>query len=247
MTETFIALLFAHALADFVLQTRWIVDNKRRPHVLLLHGVIVLITAQAALGHPAAAPLLALAAAHVAIDAVKTYTRFGGLPGFMADQGAHLASIAAVAVLVPELWATGALATHLPGLARALPHAMLLGAALILALRAGDFAIRLLMAAHDAPAEDAAGLPNAGRSIGHLERLLILVLMLAGEITAIGFLVAAKSILRFGTVADNRRVTEYVIIGTLASFGWAMGVGLGAEALLSALPPVEITAVPPYF
>ena len=36
MTETLAALLLAHVLADFVFQTRWIVQNKRRPSVLLL-------------------------------------------------------------------------------------------------------------------------------------------------------------------------------------------------------------------
>lgn len=49
MIETFAALLFAHVLADFVFQTNWITDNKRRPQVLLLHALIVLFTAQAAL------------------------------------------------------------------------------------------------------------------------------------------------------------------------------------------------------
>src|SRR5690606_6625613 len=38
MTETFAALLLAHVLADFVLQTRGIALNKRRLPVLLLHG-----------------------------------------------------------------------------------------------------------------------------------------------------------------------------------------------------------------
>ena len=50
MTETFAALLFAHALADFVLQTGWMVANKRRPAAMLAHIAVVLITAGLALG-----------------------------------------------------------------------------------------------------------------------------------------------------------------------------------------------------
>ena len=67
MIETFTALLFAHALADFLFQTNWINANKHRPHVMLLHGAIVLVTAQAAIGRPDAPELLALAAAHLVI------------------------------------------------------------------------------------------------------------------------------------------------------------------------------------
>jgi len=78
------------------------------------------------------------------------------------------------------------------------------------------------------------GLANAGRTIGQLERLLVLVLLVAGQPTAIGFLVAAKSIFRFGELRDttNRMESEYIIIGTLASFAYALVVGLAAVAVL---------------
>ena len=49
-----------------------------------------------------------------------------------------------------------------------------------------------------------------------------------------------KSILRFGTVKDDRRVSEYVIIGTLASFGWAILWASATAALLDLLPPLGI-------
>ncbi len=106
MTATFAALVAAHVLADFVLQTRWMVARKRHPGVLLLHGAIVLLTAQATLGLAAAPALLAVALAHVVIDAVKARATPG--PGaFLADQSAHLAVLAAVAVWQPGLWQAG--------------------------------------------------------------------------------------------------------------------------------------------
>lgn len=83
MIETFAALLFAHVLADFVFQTNWITDNKRRPQVLLLHALIVLFTAQAALGIYDAPELLVLAFAHLVIDAVKSLGGFQRLSGFL--------------------------------------------------------------------------------------------------------------------------------------------------------------------
>ena len=50
MIETLAALLFAHILADFVFQTDTMVARKHEPKMLVLHAVIVLVTAQIALG-----------------------------------------------------------------------------------------------------------------------------------------------------------------------------------------------------
>ncbi|MBN8630401.1 MAG: DUF3307 domain-containing protein, partial [Rhodobacterales bacterium] len=50
MTQTFIALFFAHTLADFVFQTGWMVANKHRAAGLAAHGAVVLACAVAATG-----------------------------------------------------------------------------------------------------------------------------------------------------------------------------------------------------
>ena len=89
------------------------------------------------------------------------------------------------------------------------------------------------------------GLPNGGRAIGQLERGLIFLMILGGLPEGIGFLIAAKSVLRFGTVREEARLSEYVIIGTLASFGWALVSAWATLALISALPPLGIPAFPP--
>ena len=74
-------------------------------------------------------------------------------------------------------------------------------------------------------------LPNAGAWIGYLERVLILTFMLVGCIEGIGFLLAAKSIFRFGELTKARevKITEYVMNGTLSSF--TIAILLGAIAL----------------
>ncbi|MDE2675888.1 MAG: DUF3307 domain-containing protein [Paracoccaceae bacterium] len=46
MTSTLATLLFAHVVADFLLQTNSMTKQKRKPKILLLHGVIVLVIAQ---------------------------------------------------------------------------------------------------------------------------------------------------------------------------------------------------------
>lgn len=71
-------------------------------------------------------------------------------------------------------------------------------------------------------------LQNAGQWIGYLERILILTFILISKIDAIGFLLAAKSIFRFGELNKSKdiKTTEYVLIGTFASFTIAIIVGL---------------------
>jgi len=55
---------------------------------------------------------------------------------------------------------------------------------------------------------------------------MIMLLILTNQATGVGFLIAAKSLLRFGDVRDSgqRKLTEYVIIGTFMSFGWSLPI-----------------------
>src|SRR5690606_6388851 len=71
-------------------------------------------------------------------------------------------------------------------------------------------------------------LENAGNYIGILERLFVFSFIITGHFEAFGFLLAAKSIFRFGDLkaAKDRKLTEYVLIGTLLSFGIALLIGL---------------------
>jgi hypothetical protein len=70
------------------------------------------------------------------------------------------------------------------------------------------------------------GLENGGKLIGQLERALILLFILSSQPAGVGFLIAAKSIFRFGELKDNetRMEAEYIIIGTMLSFTWALAV-----------------------
>ncbi len=246
MIETFVALLFAHVVADYVLQPAWIVARKHDPRILLTHVAVVLAVSMAAIGRVDAPAVLALGAAHLVIDAIKTWAVRDSLATHLADQAAHVASIAAVAFWAPALWQSGLWASGIWGnAASVVPHLMVLVAGFIVTTRAGAFAIARLMATHLPPQSDTDGLPKGGLTIGLLERGLIFVLILAGQAAGIGFLIAAKSILRFGTVSENRAASEYVIIGTLASFGWAISVTLATLALRDLLPVLEIGATRP--
>lgn|SRR5690242_5127166 len=76
--------------------------------------------------------------------------------------------------------------------------------------------------------DDLTSLQSAGKYIGILERLLVFVFMIMNEWQAVGFLLAAKSIFRFGNLqeARDRKLTEYILIGTLLSFGVAVLTGI---------------------
>jgi len=74
---------------------------------------------------------------------------------------------------------------------------------------------------------DTEGLKNAGYYIGVLERLFVFVFVITSFWEGIGFLLAAKSIFRFGDLKENKEIklTEYILIGTLLSFGIAILIG----------------------
>lgn len=76
--------------------------------------------------------------------------------------------------------------------------------------------------------ESPKSLQNAGKYIGILERVLIFIFITTNHFEAVGFLLAAKSIFRFGELkeAHDLKLTEYVLIGTLLSFGIAIGIAL---------------------
>jgi hypothetical protein len=81
---------------------------------------------------------------------------------------------------------------------------------------------------------DKDSLSKAGKYIGILERLFVFSFVVMQEWQAIGFLIAAKSVFRFGDLsrAKDRKLTEYILIGTLLSFGFAILLGVLYHYLL---------------
>jgi hypothetical protein len=82
------------------------------------------------------------------------------------------------------------------------------------------------------PAHDLKG----GRLLGPMERLLIVGLGLAGNLTAASIVVAAKGLLRFPELSSSKedqeqlhRLTEYFLVGSFVS--WT--IALGSMALLA--------------
>lgn len=225
MDETLVALLAAHVVADFPLQPEWMVRRKRHPAVLLAHLAVTVAVAVVLLG-AAPLPLLAiLGATHLAMDAAKTFLLKDRLWAFALDQAVHLAVIAALAIAFPDSWRAGCWSRLPVDGQTAYLVILTLATGLILNLQVGAQVIRRATEGFVAQIRTTIrGLDKGGLYIGWLERGLVMLLVLTNQPAGVGFLITAKSILRFGDVKDSksRKATEYIIIGTFMSFGWGL-------------------------
>ncbi|RXK19195.1 hypothetical protein [Macrococcus sp. DPC7161] len=76
---------------------------------------------------------------------------------------------------------------------------------------------------------------HIGMLIGYIERLLILIFFVLKEYTAIGLVIASKSILRFNDLKDDTpnlnpdkvdKKSEYILLGTMLSLLFGVLLGL---------------------
>jgi hypothetical protein len=224
---TLLPLVSAHLIADFLLQTKRDIRDKHRPAVLLKHVALVTAISYLLLGVPGAwLVAVGVFASHLGIDYLKIRSGRDDLYVFSMDQLAHLVTLGLIAALAPwpaerSIWIRAAGYDYYT--------LLVMASAIILTIRTGaivvDKAVAPFLAKLDSSAA-ARGFEEGGRLIGQLERALILLFVLANHLTAVGFLIAAKSVLRFGEVRDreNRMEAEYIIIGTLISFLWGLTV-----------------------
>jgi len=108
-------------------------------------------------------------------------------------------------------------------------------ASYILAIFPVGWLINRFLKRFDVGKMEEGGLKKAGKYIGYLERFLIVTFVWAGELSAIGFLIAAKSIFRFGEIKDkqDRKLAEYILIGTFLSYSLALAVSFICKWILA--------------
>ncbi|MBN2234729.1 MAG: DUF3307 domain-containing protein [Opitutales bacterium] len=221
MLTTFILLLSAHVFGDFLLQTNAMVRNKGKGWVLLSHAVLHGALAYGLLQQWSAWPIpVAVVVMHSAIDWVKGRCRRSAR-AFVLDQASHVVSLAVIAAV--GLWLGWCVPFEGQGWQGIVGFAGFVASVSGVGFYVGEIAGKLMEANGELADTIKSGLRDGGKQIGRLERALIFAFILVGEPTGIGFLVAAKSILRFED-AKQRPVAEYVIIGTLWSFGLAMAL-----------------------
>ena len=101
---------------------------------------------------------------------------------------------------------------------------LLIIAGYLVCLKPANIFIREVFKVTDIQVSSDNEMPNAGKVIGVLERILTLTFIIVSQYSAVGFLIAAKSILRYRN--DETLKTEYVLIGTMLSFGIAVIAGI---------------------
>lgn len=230
MTALALKLLLAHILGDFVLQPyRWVESKREKKHRsgilyihLGIHALALLLLLEFDLSYWIG--IIVILVTHFFIDLIKlnfekTMTRGWS---FVLDQMAHLLII----FLVVYSYHPFAMETDkIFG-----PSSLLLVLAVLGVTSVSAILMRLAMNRWQLPEDrEEDSLPHAGKFIGMLERLLVFIFIVLQQWPAVGWLVAAKSILRFSDLsrAKDRKLTEYVLIGTLLSIGLAIGIGLG--------------------
>ncbi len=225
-----IKLLLIHFVGDFVLQpASWVQDKENRKaksiflyiHVFL-HGMLTYLVLWNIHQWPIAISITLL---HYLIDLTKLYVQREDTKAkwFLADQVLHLLSIFAI-------WAFFFKAEiNLQSLFTA-PHTWLFMTAILFITEVTGILIRELLSSWSKALQDNndESLNDAGKYIGMLERLFVFVFVITGNWEGIGFLLAAKSVFRFGDLKESkdRKLTEYILIGTLLSFGMAIAVGM---------------------
>ncbi|MCH8611891.1 hypothetical protein [Arsenicicoccus dermatophilus] len=107
-------------------------------------------------------------------------------------------------------------------------RALMVLAVVVAQVGTGNVVVRLVLDAAGAHREP--GVLRGGRWLGPMERLFLVVLALAGQPTAAAVVVAAKGLLRFPELQDQRgagqridTVTEYFLLGTFTSWLVALG------------------------
>ncbi|NNK88677.1 MAG: DUF3307 domain-containing protein [Flavobacteriaceae bacterium] len=220
-----VKLLISHILGDFILQPRsWVREKeqkKLRSPKLYLHVLIHFLLLTILLWDLSLWPMvLIIGGSHLIVDSLKVLFQSNSRRRlfFFIDQALHISVILltwnyfiAETSIIDELNSLNfwALLTCLIFLTKP--------ASIIMQVIFSKWKIDKLTKGDES-------LEDAGKYIGILERVLVFIFIVMGRWEAVGFLITAKSVFRFGDLkeAKQRKLTEYVLIGTLISFGIAI-------------------------
>ena len=228
-----IKLLLSHLLTDFVLQKKeWIRDRTEKHFsslYLYLHTGITAIVALLFIGFSYWYFALIIFVTHIIIDGWKSY-RPQTVKYFLVDQFLHLLVISVCWYLA--FYSLDDLKQLLEQTGKNYDFWVITTAFLFLSLPSGIVIGEMTRRWSD-QIPGGAGLANAGKWIGALERMLILIFLLQNQYGAIGLLITAKGLLRFSEKDRQEEKTEYVLIGSLISVSVAVITGIIVKYLLS--------------
>lgn len=223
-----LSLLTAHVIGDFYLQNDKYCKKKEelklKSHFLYIHSAIIGLLSWAFV--PAAdfwSFALLIFVTHLVFDAIKS-SMYKGLWSFLTDQIAHITILCFIAY---QYAPTSCLPIQSINFFENMSIPVFMFTTLC-CLKPTNILIKLILERYKIGETESCGnIKNAGALIGNLERILTLVFVLIGQYESIGFIIAAKSLLRFKDTDTAK--TEYVLAGTLLSFGIATLCGLAVK------------------
>jgi hypothetical protein len=230
MITTLLQFLLAHFLGDFVLQTtKWVKDKEEKGlksiylwmHIGIHFLLMFVFTAFKVKLIPV---IVAIGLSHLIIDVIKIKLKHR-VPAsylFFGDQLLHLLILVGALGLYFDINWIRFLNPSEQWIIWILAFIMLTSVSAVI--------LKVALSKWDLMTFEGEALEKAGLYIGILERLFIFGFVVMGYWAGIGFLIAAKSIFRFSDLSrsKDRKLTEYVLIGTLLSYGLAIMIALGA-------------------
>lgn len=220
-----IVLLIAHVLGDFYLQTEQLSDDKgdSYPHVLL-HCTIYASTVILFLIFKLELSLLWLALAyiitHLAIDTIKFWLRKKNTSClYVVDQVAHTLTLLVLSHQFSSLTVYPKIENFKLLEGTTFMHVLSILLFFLIILNPVNITHKNVFS-HINPMAKVVGekeKAKTGALIGSLERILIALLLLVGQYTAIGLVITGKSIARYKKIQDEQAFAEYYLIGTFFS------------------------------
>ena len=235
----FILLLLGHILGDFFLQTKGMAEKKEKSikwvllHCLCYWGTMLLISLPV-ISYEIVLAVTVASILHLVIDITKYIylsvmtkkskkTQVIERNMFFIDQILHLLCLVFIAygivindVLIRE-WEVIEDFFSAVGISEVLILSWIF--ALLVIHKPANVAIQKLLMVYK-PENKEADIKrdnNAGRFIGTVERIIMLIFISIGQYTAIGLVLTAKSIARYDRISKEKDFAEYYLLGTLIS------------------------------
>ncbi|MCL6494699.1 MAG: DUF3307 domain-containing protein [Ignavibacterium sp.] len=238
-----ITLLASHFLVDFVLQTNKDVKRKNKFLIFTKHIFLISILSYLFLGlFENYIIVLFILITHTVIDIVKLKFRNENIWIFIADQIAHIAVLLFIAININIFLNDGDEFFWEKFFGNNYYLILLLLSSLIVITKFSGILISFVLKPlqskiFNSERSDYINLPQTGKIIGYLERFIILISVLMDISALIGFLITAKSILRYAEIKseDDKLFVEYILIGTLLSFSLGITFSYLTQELLNFL------------